>query len=592
MKRFLILISLFFMFLSGNCQQNQELRHKNEGASVDRGSPFHRLLERADSTRVADSIEKTGLEKQIARLMNYETKRKRELLEQLRTVRRDDSINRARTRHETDSLRKVTKGYPVVPFKDTLFYIYSRVGSVTPFERAAFITSHVKEAARDFTVSPDSIRVVTGGEYRDIVHGDKIIVTVTPEDALWNDLPQDSLARKCRESIVDEIKNYRESISLRTILTSAGFSLLVVVSFILLLRLSGYLFRRLDRDLIPRVRVPEKWQFFSNYETIQKERQAKILLMVSRIVRYLVYLLLTIITLLFIFNILPQTKPIGVTLLGYIVNPLKTIGYAVVKYIPNLITIIIIYIIFRLIIRLLRFFSVEISKGNLRLPGFYPEWSKPTFIIVRFILLVLMVVFIFPFLPGSSSVVFQGVSVFIGLVISISSTSIIGNLLAGLVITFMRSFRIGDTIKAGENTGVVIEKSAFVTRIRTFKGEFITIPHSNILSSHVINYTVSAEDDSLVLYTTITIGYDVPWQKVHEMMINAALATQNILKDPLPYVLQTSLNDYHVSYQVNAYTRNPELQTQIYSELHRNIQVKFNEAGVEILSPMYNTVRK
>jgi small-conductance mechanosensitive channel len=295
---------------------------------------------------------------------------------------------------------------------------------------------------------------------------------------------------------------------------------------------------------------------------------------------------------LLIFNIMPQTKPVGVTLLGYILDPLRNIAYALVKYIPNLITIVIIYILFRLLIRLIRYLSGEISKGDMKIPGFYPEWAKPTFVIIRFILLVLMVVFIFPFLPGSNSVVFQGVSVFIGLVISISSTSIIGNLLAGLVITFMRSFKIGDTIKTGEHIGIVMEKTAFVTRIRSFKGEFITIPHSNILASHVTNYSVSAEDDKLILYTTITIGYDAPWQKVHELMINAALATEYILKDPSPFVLQTSLNDYHISYQINAFTRNPEIQPRIYSELHQNIQKKFNEAGVEILSPMFNAVRR
>jgi small-conductance mechanosensitive channel len=155
----------------------------------------------------------------------------------------------------------------------------------------------------------------------------------------------------------------------------------------------------------------------------------------------------------------------------------------------------------------------------------------------------------------------------------------------------MRSFRIGDTIKTGENAGIVVEKTAFVTRIRTYKGEYITIPHANILSSHVINYSSSARDNKLMLYTTITIGYDTPWQKVHEMMINAALDTEHILKDPRPFVLQTSLNDYHISYQINAYTRRPEIQPKIYSDLHQNIQNRFREAGVEILSPMYNAVR-
>ena len=590
MRRLLVLTTLIFLFQSGICQQTGKAKHETDHP-IKQETMLFRISERADSVKLADSIQKVILETQIGLLLNSEIKRKKELQAQLLSVRERDSVNLVKTRHEMDSLRGVTKGYPVALFGDTLFYIFARVGSVTAPERADLIVLHLKQVARDYSIVPDSIRVVPEGNYRDIVCNEKIIVSVTADDALWKGLSQDSLAIKYRSVIINSIKVYRQSVSLKTILTAVILSVVILLSFIFLIRLIRYLFRKLDKDLIPKLRLPEKWQYFKNYETIQKERQARILLVVSKLIRYMIYIVLTMIMLLLIFNIVPQTKPIGVTLLGYVLNPLRNIGNALVKYIPNLITIVIIIILFRLLIRLVRYLSSEISKGDLKVPGFYPEWSKPTYLIIRFILLVLMIVFIFPFLPGSNSIVFQGVSVFIGLVISISSTSIIGNLLAGLVITFMRSFKIGDTIKTVENIGIVMEKTAFVTRIRTFKGEFITIPHSNILASHVTNYSVSAEDDKLILYTTITIGYDAPWQKVHELMISAALATEYILKDPSPFVLQTSLNDYHISYQINAYTKTPAIQPWIYSKLHQNIQDKFKEAGVEILSPMQNAVR-
>jgi len=591
MKQFAVFFLFIFISFCGICQQNQETKYNKKDVSVQEENLLKQLIEQSDSIRLADSLQKVILEKQISQLLNNEIKRKKELKAQLLNMKIADSLNRKRLHNEIDSLRRVTTGYPVTIFKDTLFFVYTRVGSVTAKERAGIISSHIKEITRDYTNIPDSIKVVEDGDCRDIVSQEKIIISVTLSDALWNNIPQDSLARQYRGAIVTAIKTYRESVSFKSILIAVILSLVVLFSFIFIIRLLGYLFRRLDNNLIPRLRVPERWQFFRNYETIHKERQSKILLIVSKFIRYLIYFLLTIILILVIFNILPQTKPFGVILLGYILDPMKNIGYALVKYIPNLITIVIIITLFRLIIRLLRYLINEIAKGDLKIPGFYPEWSKPTFVIVRFILFVMMIVFIFPFLPGSNSVAFQGISVFIGLVISISSTSIIGNLIAGLVITFMRSFKIGDTIKTGENIGTVVEKTAFVTRIRTFKGEFITIPHSNILASHVTNYSVSAEDGKLILYTTITIGYDAPWQKVHELMINAAQATENILKEPAPFVLQTSLNDYHISYQINAYTRNPEIQSRIYSELNQNIQNKFKEAGVEILSPMFNAVR-
>jgi small-conductance mechanosensitive channel len=591
-NRFFALFLLIILFHNGFNQTIRDMKTQKDDGSIQTENTLHKMLERADSIRLKDSIEKLILEKQIDQLLGWEVKRKQELETRLKKIETEDSLSRIDFRIRMDSLRHVTKGYPVTLFKDTLFLIYSRVGSVAASGRAAFISAHLKEVARDYSIYPDSVIIVTEGDYKDICHNEKILLSITKTDALWNNISQDSLARKYRDTIVAAIKIYRDSVSPKTILVAVILSLVVLFSFIFLTRLIRYLFRRLDNDLIPRLRLPEKWQFFKDYETIQKNRQAKILLLISKFIRYLIYFLLTIIMLLLIFNILPQTKPVGVTLLGYILDPLRNIAYAMVKYIPNLITIVIIYILFRLLIRLIRYLSGEISKGDMKIPGFYAEWAKPTFVIIRFILYVLMVVFIFPFLPGSNSVVFQGVSVFIGLVISISSTSIIGNLLAGLVITFMRSFKIGDTIKTGENIGIVMEKSAFVTRIRTFKGEYITIPHSNILASHVTNYSVSAEDNKLILYTTITIGYDAPWQKVHELMISAALATEYILKDPFPFVLQTSLNDYHISYQLNVFTKNPEIQPKIYSELHQNIQNKFNEAGVEILSPMFNAVRE
>jgi small-conductance mechanosensitive channel len=591
MKRCLVFLLLTFLVPGGYCQNILETKPEKGDDSFQKGNQLHRLSEQSDSVRLSNSIQKIILTRQIERLQTNEISRKKELETQLRNLEATDSLSRSRLFAEMDSLRRVTKGYPVIPFKDTLFLIYSRVGSVPASVRAAYISSQLRTVAKDYSINPDSIMVATDGGFKDIIYKEKILLAVTHEDALWNNISQDSLAKQYCGTIVSVIKKYRESVSFKTILTAVIFSLVVLVSFIFIIRLIRYLFRKLDNNLIPKIHLPEKWQIIKDFDTIHQERRTKILLILSKFLRFVIYFFLTIITILLIFNIVPQTKPIGETLLRYILDPLRNIGIALVKYVPNLITIIIIIFLFRLVIRLFRYFSREISSGGLNIPGFYPEWSKPTFVIVRFFLIILMIVFIFPFLPGSNSDAFKGISVFIGLVISISSTSIIGNLLAGLVITFMRSFKIGDSIKIGENTGIVIEKSAFVTRIRTYKGEFINIPHSNILASHIVNYSASAADDKLILYTTITIGYDVPWQKVHAMMINAALVTGYILKEPAPFVLQTSLNDYHISYQLNAYTRNPEIQPQIYSELHQNIQNKFNEAGVEILSPMYNAVR-
>jgi small-conductance mechanosensitive channel len=155
----------------------------------------------------------------------------------------------------------------------------------------------------------------------------------------------------------------------------------------------------------------------------------------------------------------------------------------------------------------------------------------------------------------------------------------------------MRAFRIGDRVRISDTVGDVIEKTLLVTRVRTIKNEDITIPNSMILNSHIVNYSAVIDQSGLILHTGVTIGYDAPWRKVHELLIHAALNTKYILKEPAPFVLQTSLNDFYVSYEINAYTDMPSKMAVIYSELHQNIQDSFNAGGVEIMSPHYSSLR-
>jgi small-conductance mechanosensitive channel len=240
---------------------------------------------------------------------------------------------------------------------------------------------------------------------------------------------------------------------------------------------------------------------------------------------------------------------------------------------------------------MLAFFTEEISKGRLVINGFYSEWAKPTFNIVRGIIIALGFVGIWPLLPMSDSKIFQGVSTFFGLLVALGGAGAFSNIIAGLVITYMRSFKIGDRVKIGEVIGDVKEKALLNTKVKTIKNEIITIPNSQMLNSHTINYTTANDEQGLILHTTVTIGYDVPWRQVQELLVNAALATEHVKKKPLPFVLQTSLDDFYVSYQLNARTREIQKMAVIYSELHKNIQDKFNEAGVEIMSPHYGAHR-
>jgi small-conductance mechanosensitive channel len=314
-----------------------------------------------------------------------------------------------------------------------------------------------------------------------------------------------------------------------------------------------------------------------------------ILLFLLKILKYLFTAFQLFITIPIVFSLFPQTKGLASTIFGYILNPLKTILFGTIRYIPNLITIVITVTITRYVLRGLKFFSAQITKGKLVIHGFYPDWAEPTFNILRVLLWAFTVAILYPYLPGSESRVFQGVSVFVGIIFSLGSSSAIGNLVAGLVITYMRPFKIGDRIQIKDITGFVVEKTLMVIRIKTHKNEYVTFPNLMILSSSIINYNTSSDEDEegLLLYADITFGYSTPWQTVQQILIEAARKTSHVQKSPRPFVLQTAMNDFYANYQINLYTKEVGKVPAIYSELYKNIQTAFHEAGIDMTAAHY-----
>ena len=324
---------------------------------------------------------------------------------------------------------------------------------------------------------------------------------------------------------------------------------------------------------------------------VDAQKQANLLVFLAGIGRYILMGLQLLITIPLIFIIFPQTEGLAYRILGYIWNPIRGIFVGIIDYIPKLFTIIIIWYAVRYLVRLVHYLAREIEAGRLKFNGFYPDWAMPTFHIVRFLLYAFMIAMIYPYLPGSDSGVFQGISVFVGLIVSLGSSTVIGNIIAGLVITYMRPFKLGDRIKLNDTTGDIIEKTPLVTRIRTPKNEVVTVPNSFIMSSHTVNYSTSAREYGLIIHSEVSIGYDIPWRQVNQILIDAALNTPGVVDDPRPFVLETSLSDWYPVYQINAYIKQADKMAQIYSDLHQNIQDKFNEAGIEIMSPHYMAVR-
>ena len=492
-----------------------------------------------------------------------------------------------------DSVALSKGGLPVIFKKDTLFYVYSKIGPYKPADRVNTIQRRLNSFMDDPGFDPDSLFVLDSDMSTDIWWRDRVLFSVTDLDAKVENLNRKKLAERNLSVTRAVLKQTLKSSSIKRILLQAGLTLLELLIIYFLIKYVNKLFAWTRKWLINARGKVLKGIKFKGYEFLDTEAELKAALILNNILRWLVIAVVLYLALPLLFSIFPWTRGWAETLFGYVFNPLKSVVLAVFNFIPNLFTIAVIYFVTRYAIKFIEYMAGEVEKGSLVISGFYPDWARPTLSIVKVLMYAFMFVAIFPYLPGSNSDIFKGVSVFLGILVSLGSSSAISNMVAGLVITYMRPFKIGDRIKIGEITGTVLEKSMLVTRLRTIKNEEITIPNATVLSGHTVNYTTSAKELGLILHTGVTIGYDVPWQKVHDLLIKSAEAAEGVLKgeNKKPFVLQTSLDDFYVAYQLNAYTDQPENMAAIYSNLHQQIQDKFAEAGVEIMSPHYGAIR-
>ncbi|MEI7490713.1 MAG: mechanosensitive ion channel family protein [Bacteroidota bacterium] len=492
---------------------------------------------------------------------------------------------------EHDSIPAEARGYPVDPFGVALFYIKTNIGPYPAENRAETISAIIKKLAEDPFFAPDSLKIIHADGDINVEYRDQVVTSITAGDAKAENKPADIIAFERHKLIAEALKNRIQQNSEAGIVKSVIFSGIVLVLLILFIFLVNKLHNYFDRKIVAAKTGLLTKLKIRDYQVFPLKRQIQILHFLNVITRYAFIILLFFTALWLTSYLLPWTKVYSLIFLGFILQPVKNFLNAIWFFIPNFLTIIVIVYITVLVIRLFRFLKTEIEKGEFRLKGFYPEWALPVFNIIRFLIWVFTVILIYPYLPGSDSKVFQGVSVLVGLLFSITSASVLGNLIAGFTLTFTRAFQLGDRIKIGNDIGDVVEKTLAVTKIRTIKNEIITIPNSKISSSEVVNYTTLAGDSGLILHTTVSIGYDTPWRQVHQLLIDAAKATDFILHHPEPFVFQTSLDDFYISYQINAYTRDADKMGFILSELHKNIQETFNKSKVEIMSPHYRALR-
>jgi small-conductance mechanosensitive channel len=472
-----------------------------------------------------------------------------------------------------------------------LFTVQEKILSLTPEERASFISARLAKIARNPLFKADTITTIEGETTTDISAGDLIIMTVTENDAEVVGKHRSELAREYAETIRAAVEKTNYEYSIRSIIFGALYAFLATAVLFALLKTITYLFRKLIAKINALKGNKIRTIRFQSLDLLQEDQIVTFLINLSRVLRIVLILVLFDIYIPLVFSFFPWTRGVSAKIFEYFMLPLQKIGAAFADYLPNIFYLAIIFVLTRFATRFCRFFFTQIEKKTIIIPGFFPEWADASFKIVRFLIFAFAVVVAFPYLPGADSPAFKGISVFLGVLFSLGSTSAVANIVAGVILTYMRAFTLGDRVKIADTVGDVVEKTLLVTRIRTIKNVDITIPNAMVLGSHIINYSSSAKDYGLILHTSVTIGYDAPWRTVHELLIEAAKATENILESPAPFVFQTSLDDFYVSYELNAYTEKPSIMAKTYSDLHQNIQEKFNEAGVEIMSPHFAQIR-
>lgn len=472
-----------------------------------------------------------------------------------------------------------------------LLTIKTKVHTFSPEERAKTITNRLAKLVRDPLFRVESLTVVDDESISVIVSGDTILMSVNEADARVEGKPRPALAREFAVTIRDAVERRNREYSTRSLMLGSLYTLAAT----LLLLVTLFLVRRFFPRLLATI---HSWRGryirtirIQSIELLPEERIVPVVVAFLRALRALFIIGLFYLYIPLVLSFFPWTRGMAARLFDYLLTPLAKVSHAVVSYLPNIFFLLVIALFTHYAIKITRFFFSEIGKQTIDIPGFFPEWADPSFKIARFLILAFAAVVAFPYFPGSGSPAFKGVSVFLGVLFSLGSTSAIANVVAGVILTYMRAFKLGDRVRIADTVGDVVEKTLLVTRVRTIKNVDITIPNSMVLGSHIVNYSSSAHDYGLILNSTVTIGYDAPWRRVHETLISAARATENIRELPAPFVLQTALNDFYVSYEINAYTDKPSAMARTYSLLHQNIQDAFNEAGIEIMSPHYSSLR-
>ena len=488
---------------------------------------------------------------------------------------------------EPAPFRGTLKTAPVIVDGEILFTVRG-VTSFPAAERASRIRKRILSVARDKTIDPESIQPVSVGEHYEVRAGsDVTMIDIYSADSDLETIPLDLLAKTISARIKISVVEYRDDRSPNALKVSAISFVILTATFIVLIW--GV---RKFRTWITRVLKARVASDIKQLE--QKSRRlihrAQVWDGIQILLHWLYVIVLIALGYFYVNSVLgtfPWTRGFARILLNMVMAPVQSMLESLVATIPNLIFLLIIFIVFRFVLRALKLFFNAVGTGRIKLANFEKEWATTTYRLTRIAIIAFGLIVAYPYIPGSDSAAFKGVSLFIGLIFSLGSTSFISNMMAGLTMTYRGAYREGDWVRIGDEEGQVEAMRMMIMRLRTRKNESITIPNSVILNANVTNYSAQEKSEGLIVHTEVGIGYDVSWQQVEQFLLEAASRTRDLKPSPKPFVLEKALGDYSVTYELNAFCKVPEKLPAVYAELHRNILDVFHENNVQIMSPAY-----
>lgn len=461
------------------------------------------------------------------------------------------------------------------------------ISSVSADSRAEILVRRLTDNAKSPLVNTDNITVYHDDDLKVslIMHEADVLCAVWESDAKHHDMPRETLAEQWSESIKEVIDQYRQDYTTNSYLKGGIFALVATLVFVIIWLAARKLSEKEMRVISTKFGGQQMFKFVDGDSLVTINGYT------IRFVRFIFMLWIFILYLNLVLSLFPWTFNLSARLFSLISTPVIQFAHALKENLPNLFAILVILFIVRFVLRSLKHIFEQIGIGKVRIKGFYRDWADPSYRLIRIVTIVFAAVVAFPFIPGSSSPAFKGISIFMGVLVSLGSTSAVGNIVAGLVLTYMRPFVTDDFVEISGMRGTVESRGTFSTRLRTQTNEIISIPNASVSTNHIINFSRMAERGGVNVGAIITIGYDVPWRTVHELLISAAVGVDDILESPPPKVLQLQLGDFYVQYKLIITTKNPERRFPIRSNLYQNIQDRFAEAGVEIMSPHYQSNR-